>query len=67
MNITCKYIDSHKSVDKETLIRITSNMIRHTMTDYDEIINENYGIVGVDYAHDYLKEKINKLVREKYF
>lgn len=62
-----KYIVSYEAVDRETLIRITSNMIRHTLTDYEEILRDKYGKVGIDYAHDYLKKRIDMLVREKYF
>lgn len=66
-NYDGKYISSYKGLDNETLIRLTSNLIRHQLTNYDILLEEEYGKVGIDYFHNYLKEKINKMVREKYF
>lgn len=66
-NYDGKYIRSYKDLDNETLIRLTANLIRHHFTDYDSLLEEKYGKVGIDYFHDYLKGKINKMVREKYF
>jgi hypothetical protein len=65
--INNKWIDNYKKVDKSTLIRLVSNMIRHTMTEYDEVLERNFGKVGINYAHDYLKDKITEMVKSKYF
>lgn len=62
-----KWIDNYKKLDTSTLIRLVSNMIRHTMTEYDEVLEKNYGKVGIDYAHDYLKDKITQMVKDRYF
>ena len=62
-----KHISDYRILDNATLERLTANMIRHSMTDYDSVLERNYGKVGVEYAHDYLKEKINKMVHDTYF
>ena len=62
-----KHISDYRSLDIETLERITANMIRHSMTDYDGVLERNYGRVGVEYAHEYLKNKINQMVHNTYF
>jgi hypothetical protein len=62
-----KHISDYRTLDVETLERITANMIRHSMTDYDGVLERNYGRVGVEYAHEYLKNKINQMVHNTYF
>lgn len=62
-----KHISDYRSLDDDTLERLTANMIRHSMTDYEDALKLSYGKVGVDYAHNYLKEKINRMVHETYF
>jgi hypothetical protein len=37
------------------------------MTEYDEVLERNFGKVGINYAHDYLKDKITEMVKSKYF
>ena len=62
-----KHISDYRTLDNETLERLTANMIRHSMTDYDGVLERNYGRVGVEYAHEYLKNKINQMVHNTYF
>ena len=62
-----KYISDYKALDNETLERITANMIRHSMTDYEDVLGRSFGKVGIEYAHDYLRNKINKMVHDAYF
>ena len=62
-----KHISDYRNLDSETLERITQNMFRHAYTDYDDVLYECYGKVGVDMAHAYLQDKINVMVHEKYF
>ena len=62
-----KHISDYHLLDSETLERITKNMFRHAFTDYDDILLESYGKVGVDTAHAYLQEKIDAIVHERYF
>jgi hypothetical protein len=62
-----KYISDYRTLDDETLERITANMIRHSMTDYERVLGRSFGKVGIEYAHDYLRNKINKMVHDTYF
>lgn len=62
-----KYISDYRVLDNETLERITANMIRHSMTDYEDVLGRSFGKVGIDYAHDYLRAKINQMVHDTYF
>lgn len=62
-----KHINDYRILDNETLERLAANMIRHSMTDYEDALERSYGKVGVEYAHDYLKEKINRMVHDAYF
>lgn len=62
-----KYISDYRTLDDETLERITANMIRHSMTDYERVLERSFGKVGIEYAHDYLRNKINKMVHDTYF
>lgn len=62
-----KYISDYRALDNETLERITANMIRHSMTDYEKVLGRSFGKVGIEYAHDYLRNKINKMVHDAYF
>ena len=62
-----KHISDYRTLDVETLERITANMIRHSMTDYEDVLGRSFGKVGIDYAHDYLRAKINQMVHDTYF
>ena len=62
-----KYISDYRVLDNKTLERITANMIRHSMTDYEDVLGRSFGKVGIDYAHDYLRAKINQMVHDTYF
>lgn len=62
-----KHISDYKTLDMSTLERLTANMIRHTMTDYECTLAQSYGKVGIEYAHEYLKDKINQMVHDAYF
>ena len=62
-----KHISDYRHLDFETLERITKNMFRHACTDYDDVLYECFGKVGVDTAHAYLQDKIDAMVHEKYF
>ena len=62
-----KHISDYRTLDDETLERLTANMIRHSLTDYEDVLERSYGKVGIEYAHDYLRDKINKMVHETYF
>ena len=62
-----KYISDYRALDNETLERITANMIRHSMTYYADVLGRCFGKVGIDYAHDYLRAKINQMVHDTYF
>lgn len=62
-----KYISDYRTLDAEMLERITQNMFRHSCTNYDDVLYQCYGKVGVETAHTYLYSKINDMVHEKYF
>ena len=54
------------SSDKIFLKRITINYLRHQCTHYDEELMNFYKKVGVGEAHDILKSRINKAIKQKY-
>lgn len=55
-----------KKSDKDFLNRITVNYIRHVLTDYEEILDEIYGKVGVGEAYLVLFGKIMHEISKKY-
>lgn len=54
------------SCSREFLNRITVNYLRHECTDYDYELSEIAGKVGVQDAHDILKERVNEAIYEAY-
>lgn len=62
-----KYIPTWKSLNEDTLLRITTNMVRHTMCDYDSILYQHKGRVGIQQLHDIMKSVAEEVVRDKYF
>lgn len=52
--------------DTEFLNRITVNYLRHECTEYEEQLYELSGKVGIQEAHDILKERINQAIFEVY-
>lgn len=54
------------SSDETFLKRITINYLRHQCTSYDKELDNFFNNVGVQEAHDILKERINKAIKEKY-
>ena len=54
------------SFDMDFLRRISCNYIRHQETSYEEELERMYGKVGVQEAHDILKERIINAIYKKY-
>lgn len=52
--------------DTEFLNRISVNYLRHECTEYEEQLYELSGKVGIQEAHDILKERINQAIFEVY-
>lgn len=61
-----KHIPTWKCLDEDTLLRITANMVRHTMCDYDTILHQNKGGVGIQQLHDIMQDVVEEVVRKKY-
>lgn len=62
----CNYSKATESGDKDFLKRIVINHIRHRYTDYDKNMKQFFAKVGVQEAHDILKDRINKEIEKKY-
>jgi hypothetical protein len=60
--VTPATIDS----DPDFLHRITVNYIRHDLTDYDSLLANLYGTVGVDEAYEILRERVDDEIRYQY-
>ena len=52
--------------DKDFLLRITQNFIRHNLTSYEKNLEHLFGKVGKQYAYDRLNEKIKSAIILKY-
>lgn len=52
--------------DTEFLNRISVNYLRHECTEYDDVLYEMAGNVGVQEAHNILKKRINQAIFEVY-
>lgn len=53
-------------VQEDTMKRWCINYLRHECTEYDERLYRLFGKVGVQKAHDILKDKITKAIYAKY-
>ena len=56
---------SPKSEDS-FLARITTNYLRHCITDYEDELERLFGKTGKDEGHDFLQARINAAIHEKY-
>lgn len=52
--------------DPDFLDRITVNYIRHDLTDYDSLLANLYGTVGVDEAYEILRDRVDGEIRDQY-
>ena len=52
--------------DEPFLARITTNYLRHCITDYDKELKRMFGKTGKDEGHDVLQARINAAIHEKY-
>ncbi len=52
--------------DEEFINRIITNYLRHNCTKYDKVLDSLYGSVGVQEAHDIIKQKVNDVIKDKY-
>lgn len=52
--------------DEEFINRIVTNYLRHNCTKYDNVLDSLYGSVGIQEAHDIIKQKVNDTIKEKY-
>ena len=60
------YSKATPSSDEEFLKRITINYLRHQLTHYDDELSKFFKKVGVEEAHDILKNRINEAIKQKY-
>ena len=63
-NLDSRYISI--STDKQTLIRIAVNYIRHNLTSYDHHLVEIYSKVGTHQAYKILNKRIYDLISKTY-